>query len=93
MSKSSTLLLSMLMVLAVSPVLMADVTFDDGSHRREVRLDVPEKALEVPPAIWALQRYIGHGSTLMVLCDLPYDESDYIPNYDEFLASRKGRSV
>ena len=70
-----------------------DITFDDGSQRNEVRLDSSEKALQVPPGIWAEQHYIGPNSTLMVLCDFLYDESDYIRNYDDFLAFRKEISL
>lgn len=70
-----------------------EVTYDDGSQRKETQLDASEKALVVPPGIWTEQLYVGQSSILMVLCDLPYDESDYIRNYDEFLAYRKGMSA
>jgi dTDP-4-dehydrorhamnose 3,5-epimerase-like enzyme len=64
------------------------VTCDDGDARREVLLDRPELALQIPPGIWAEQRYIDPESVLMVLCDLPFDESDYIRDYSEFIAFR-----
>lgn len=70
-----------------------NIAFDDGSQRNEVRLDSSGKALLVPPGIWAEQHYIGSNSTLMVLCNFLYDESDYIRNYDEFIAFRKEISV
>ena len=65
------------------------VTCDDGVARREVLLDRPEVALEIPPGIWSEQHYVVHDSILMVLCDLPFDESDYIRNYGDFIALRK----
>ena len=46
------------------------------------------RALLVPPGIWAEQVYEGDDTVLMVLCDLPYDEADYIRDYTEFLAFR-----
>ncbi len=70
-----------------------EITYDDGNQRREVRLDSSEKALKVPPGIWAEQRYIGQNSILMVLCDYPYDESDYIRDYGDFLAYRQDVSI
>lgn len=70
-----------------------DIIYDDGNQSKQVVLDASEKALQVPPGIWAEQRYIGSESTLMVLCDYLYDESDYIRNYNDFLAYRKEASI
>ena len=67
-----------------------DVLVDDGAHRKTIALDRPSAALYVPPSIWAEQRYRQEGTILMVLCDREYDESDYIRDYDAFLAFRKG---
>lgn len=65
------------------------VTCDDGTTRQDVMLDRPDLALEIPPGIWAEQYYTEPDTILMVLCDLLYEESDYIRNYDDFLAYRK----
>ncbi len=65
------------------------VICDDGSERREYMLNQANRALVVPNGIWAEQCYTGEGTVLVVLCDLPYDESDYIRNYDDYLAYRK----
>jgi dTDP-4-dehydrorhamnose 3,5-epimerase-like enzyme len=64
------------------------VTCDDGKSKQEVLLDRPERALVIPPGIWAKQHYIDPVNVLMVLCDLPFDEGDYIRNYEEFIAFR-----
>lgn len=69
------------------------VTCDDGKARQEVLLDRPELAIEIPPGIWAEQRYIAPNSVLMVLCDLPFDEGDYIRDYGEFIAFRGGQDA
>jgi len=65
------------------------VACDDGVQRREFILDQANCALVVPNGIWAEQLYVEEGTVLVVLCDLQYDESDYIRDYDAFLAFRK----
>jgi dTDP-4-dehydrorhamnose 3,5-epimerase-like enzyme len=69
------------------------VTCDDGKARQDVLLDRPELALEIPPGIWAEQRYINPNNVLMVLCDLPFNEGDYIRDYGEFMAFRGGQGA
>jgi dTDP-4-dehydrorhamnose 3,5-epimerase-like enzyme len=63
---------------------------DDGGKRQEVLLNSPEIALQVPPGIWAEQHYAEPDTILMVLCDMPFDEEDYIRDYEEFIAFRRG---
>lgn len=65
------------------------IMLDDGESRKTVELARPRDTLYVPPSIWVTQSY-EPGSILMVMCDQDYDESDYIRNYDAFLAYRKG---
>lgn len=65
------------------------VVCDDGAERREFVLDHAHRALVMPNGIWAEQLYVEEGTVLVVLCDLPYDESDYIRDYDSYLAFRK----
>lgn len=65
------------------------VICDDGVQRREFTLDQANYALVVPNGIWAEQFYVEEGTVLVVLCDLQYDESDYIRDYDAYLAFRK----
>lgn len=64
------------------------VVCDDGSKSSEFVLDQPYRALIVPPGIWAEQRYQKNGATLMVLCDRPYNEDDYLRDYSAFLRFR-----
>lgn len=63
------------------------VTCDDGMNRREILLDKANEGLLIPPTIWAEQKY-ETGTILMVLTDKPYDENDYLRNYEEFLNYR-----
>jgi dTDP-4-dehydrorhamnose 3,5-epimerase-like enzyme len=59
------------------------VTLDDGEKRERVTLDQPHKGLLIPPGIWAEQAYAAQ-SLLMVFADQPYDEADYIRDYEAF---------
>lgn len=72
---------------------MCRVVCDDGQSKREVLLDRPDVALRIPNHIWAEQYYLHENTVVMVLCDFPYDENDYIRNYDDFLAFRKAGDV
>lgn len=68
------------------------VICDDGLKRREFVLNRIDQLLCVPPGIWAEQNYSDEGTVLMVLCDLEYDEGDYIRDYDVFLEYRRETS-
>jgi len=64
------------------------VQYRDGLDRSETVLTTPNQVLIIPPGIWAEQQYNADGTILMVLCDQPYDEKDYLRNWNEFLAWR-----
>ena len=66
-----------------------EVLCDDGIEQATYLLDQPGLGLLIPPSIWAQQIYRSSGSVLMVLCDRPYESSDYIRDYAEFLDYRK----
>lgn len=61
------------------------VTCDDGSTEEHCDLDDTGLGLLIPPGIWARQQYVTDDAVLMVLCDLGYEESDYLRDYDAFL--------
>lgn len=66
------------------------VSVDDGcGHRDEVSLDSPSKGLWLPHGCWGEQ--FGHSpdSILLVLASLPYDNADYIRDYNGFLKWKK----
>ena len=46
--------------------------------------------LNVPPLHWASEEFLSEGTVLLVLCDLPYDESDYLREYEHFAAEVSG---
>ena len=67
------------------------VVVDDGRVREEFRLDAPVLGLHVPPGIWATQYGYSEGAALLVFASEHYDPADYIRDYDEFLATARGR--
>ncbi len=61
-----------------------EVICDDGDAARSFMLDRLNLGLLVPPGIWATEVYRTPGSVLTVACDRPYEEDDYIRDYDVF---------
>ena len=66
-----------------------DIILDDGKEKTTVTLDRPEKGLLLMPGLWREMVWRESGSILCVLASEYYDESEYIRNYDEFLAYSK----
>jgi UDP-2-acetamido-3-amino-2,3-dideoxy-glucuronate N-acetyltransferase len=61
------------------------VFLSDGINSEEFHLEDPTVGLYVPALIWGTQTSQSSGSILGVFASLPYDESDYIRNYAQFL--------
>jgi dTDP-4-dehydrorhamnose 3,5-epimerase-like enzyme len=68
-----------------------DVVCEDGREQKTFMLERRDLALLVPPGLWNTVDFRQSGSVLVVLCDRPYEESDYIRNYAEFLSFREAR--
>lgn len=66
------------------------VAVDNGTCRDEILLDSPSKGLHLPSGCWGEQFSHSPDCILLVLASLPYDNSDYIRDYREFLAWKKG---
>ena len=62
-----------------------DLLCDDGEQRQTIKLRTDSDGVLVKSGIWAEQTYLEDKSVLLVICDQPYDENDYIRDYDEFL--------
>lgn len=71
--------------LAVAVAGGCTMILDDGSRRVEMRLDEPAKGLLIGSHIWREMTDFTDDCVLMVLADAPYDEADYVRDYDEFL--------
>ncbi len=63
---------------------------DDGTNTADFTLDSWRTGLLVPAGVWASQTYLEPGSTLLVLCDRPYESDDYIRDYTQFKEYRAG---
>jgi len=66
-----------------------EVRIDDGGARKAAVLDRGDRALFVPPMLWQSVTFQGPQSVLVVLCDRPYEEGDYIRDYETFLDARR----
>lgn len=60
------------------------IILDDGSTKREVTLNNPNKGLLLPPGLWRELIDFSSGSICLVLASQEYNENDYIRNYQEF---------
>ena len=58
---------------------------DDGEKREEVLLDNPTKGLFIEGLTWREMKNFSENCVLIVLASEPYDENDYIRDYEHFL--------
>ena len=66
------------------------VTLDDGQSRRTVSLDRSYHGLYLPSLMWRDIAGFCTGAVCLVFASQPYDEGDYIRDYQEFLATVRG---
>lgn len=66
-----------------------DVIMDDGTNKSIFRLDKPWKGLLVAPGLWRDLENFSGGAVLMCIASEKYDASDYIRDYNEFLAYKE----
>jgi uncharacterized RmlC-like cupin family protein len=62
------------------------ITVKDDRAETEFELHTPHEALYVPPMIWHELHDFAPGSVCAVLASVPFDPSDYIHRYDEYVA-------
>lgn len=61
------------------------VTVTDGVETRRIVLNRPYHGLYIPPGVWNTMDDFASGSICLVLASAPYDESDYVRDYQDFL--------
>jgi hypothetical protein len=61
-----------------------DVVLNDGRRVGVTRLDRPYSGVHVATGIWRELRNFSSGAICLVLASAPYDEADYIREYDDF---------
>lgn len=65
----------------------AKILVTDGRESREITLAAAGEGLVVPPGVWTTLTFASEATVAAVFCDQPYDEGDYIRDWDEFLRS------
>jgi WxcM-like protein len=65
------------------------VVCDDGDRTQTFQLDRTNFALLVPPSIWNTVTFRGEDSVVVILCDRPFEENDYLRYYEDFVAFRQ----
>lgn len=61
------------------------VTLDDGCRRQQYMLTKPYEGLLVDTGIWRTLEKFSSGAVCLVLAEDPFDESDYVYDYQDFL--------
>ena len=59
---------------------------DDGRHTASVVLDTPHEGVYIGPLLWHELRDFSPGCVVLVFASAEHDESDYLRDYDGFLA-------
>lgn len=68
-----------------------DITVDDGKRRHTHTLEDPSTGIYLPPMIWYdIDRFTA-GSVYLAFASAPFDEADYIRDYDEYLQELRSR--
>lgn len=63
-----------------------NVNLFDGEKWETYTLNRPYEGLYIPPGYWRTLDNFASGSVCMVLTSTSYDESDYVRDFDKFLA-------
>lgn len=74
--------------LIVSVLGSFDVLLDDGREKKRINLSRPYCGICVPTLIWRELENFSSGGICLVLASLPYDETDYIRSYQDFLRAK-----
>lgn len=60
---------------------------DNGVNKSTVLLNSASKGIQIPPMIWHEMHEFSDDCVLLVLASDHYDESDYVRDYETFIAS------
>lgn len=67
------------------------LTVDNGAERKTVLLNHPYEGLLVDTDVWRTLEDFSSGAVCLVLASEPFDEDDYIRDYDDFLRYVAGK--
>ena len=66
-----------------------DVVLDNGEKKQKFQLNRSYYGLYVPKGWWREMENFSTNSVAFILSSIPYDENDYIRNYDDFKSLEK----
>lgn len=64
-----------------------EVVFKNGSSEKKILLNAPDKGLIIPTMTWREIQHFSSGAICLVVASEVFDESDYIRDWDKFLAA------
>ena len=67
-----------------------DVNIDNGFETGTLHLDRPYRGLLLRPMVWRTLDNFSGGAICLVIASIPYDEGEYIRDYDAFLRRCRG---
>jgi hypothetical protein len=70
-----------------------DVTLSDTNEEKTFHLNHPYQGLLVETGVWRTLDDFSSGSVCLVLAEDPYDEDDYIREYNQYLEYIKSKHV
>ena len=69
-----------------------DLDLDDGKHTTSIRLDRPDRGIFMGPGVWHEMRGFTADCVILVLASAPYEEADYLREYEQFKTFVAGRT-
>ena len=66
-----------------------DVVLDNGTYRRTITLNRPDRGLLIPNGIWRELENFSSGAVCLSLVSAEYNEHDYIREYEEYIEFKK----
>ncbi len=69
-----------------------EVVLDDGTSKKRITLNKPNKGVLIPTGIWRELENFSSGAVCLVLASEIYEEEDYIRDYDAFLLSKNSKA-
>lgn len=67
-----------------------EVRLTDGFNERTVLLNRANRGVLIPPGVWDTMHEFTTGSVALALASHPYEEEDYIRDYDEYMDFARG---
>lgn len=69
------------------------IVLDDGVKRQNYWLDAPDKGLFINSMVWREMHDFSEDCVLIVLASEPYEEDDYIRDYNQFICQVQKKCV